>query len=205
MVNIGGDDFVRLRANDRGLVKLVCEDEVDVRNPSLSGCPGFARLIQARNECDVEEQEDQPSNAVLFDKPQPKKQKKRSAATIRAIKDNPTVIDVPIPGYDGNMMNIPMATPVRPRDDVMVRLQADVLDHVVMSIRPAGICLDKRTYRPEDLPKGVYKRGEGYVVNIKTDDGVAYKRCKTMDDVNAALSPASDGLMALADRQGSEQ
>ena len=51
VVKIGDDAFVKLKAYDYSLVRLVAEGVVKVpKNPSLTNCPGLQELIKLRNE-----------------------------------------------------------------------------------------------------------------------------------------------------------
>jgi hypothetical protein len=188
VIKVGDDDFVKLKAYDYSLVKLVCEGVMEhvPKNATLSNCPGFVELIKLRN--DVQAKSFQPAAAAaaaLFEAPQVQqtKRKKQSAAEVRRMRDSPTAFTVSLQLKD-SVRYIPVIRPAHPCDEVCVKMEPEVLEAVICFVREAGMSEDdlvnKRSYRTEDLPKGVWStKGGQYVVKLGAGSDGKYKRAKT--------------------------
>lgn len=204
---LDNQEFVKVHASDPSFVKLVIEGLPDIkppRNASLSNSDGIKQLVKLRNTkqaAELQEVHPAPSCGLFGDVPEeaPKKRARRSTAQIKELRQDPGVLAIEVPGVDDRpSMSIPVVRPVRPQDDLRVPLDSEVLEHIVLFIRNAGITEDmlmsKRAYKGagEDTPKGVWKTPIGFTVKLpkaEHDDLQAkrFRRVKTVDDAVAVL------------------
>ena len=144
------------------------------------------------------------------------KRRRRSAAKIKELRQQPAIVIMTVPGFDGkHPLDVRTLRPVNPRDDITGLMDAETLDHVFGFIRHSGITpesLMKRPYKSfeEPVPKGIWRRGDMFCVQV----GGKYRRARTLEDavqLATALAiddgePADDGQniedadpMAIAD------
>lgn len=210
IVEVDGQQFVKLRSSEYSLVRLVTEgmlgDGKLPKNPSLSACTGMRELVRLRNEKQRHEltSEVQPQSALFKGTvAPPRKTIRQTSAKIKDLRDNPQSLTVDVPGFDGRpTMPIQMIRPVHPCDDIAVPLNEEQLDHVFGFIRHLGIDADtlsaKRVYASSGSEcRGIWKSGDGYVV--KTEDS-RYKRAKTLDDAMKIASGDNQDLAPIEDQ-----
>jgi hypothetical protein len=211
VVKIGDDAFVKLKAYDYSLVRLVAEGVVKVpKNPSLTNCPGLQELIKLRNETHAKSftQPAAADAAALFEaqEVQQPKRRKQSVADVRSMRGSPTVLVISMP-LDGTVKDIPMARPAHPCDELCIKLEPDVIEAVIRFIRGAGVTeddlLNKRAYRSADLPKGVWTTKAGqYVVKLAAGSDCKYKRAKTAQQAIRIAAGAHCEPSAASHREG---
>ena len=138
------------------------------------------------------------------------KRHKRSVEKIKELKLNPDVRPVTVPGYDDvPPMDVRMVRAVCKSDELIVVLDATALDHVFEFMRHAGVsdeACQTRAYKPDvDIPKGVYRRGETFVVNVaETSDAKRFRRAKTMKEAIAISNGCDVELGAIGDGRADE-
>ena len=178
---IQGTTFVKLRPYDPTLCNVVLADFLDVpkkSRPSLSQTPGWKALLKCRNDAVAEQCKDEPgSEASLFGKTAKQSKKaapKLNATQLQEIRDNPAIMEFPVPGTNGNpQLLISTVRPGRPCDDLFVPMDGDSIEHIVLFMREAGIDEDslvsKRHYGGMGREPGTWRNGNGSVVK-KVDD-----------------------------------
>ena len=135
-------------------------------------------------------------------------------------------IDVELTGVldeHGEVVTVEMIRPVHSRDDLAVRLDCDVLSHVIACLQAGSFsmsnCTRQRDALPDDAPRGLLARkdskGNAYFLKRrKPGRGKRYKRCKTVDkalEVTSSLDTSddagshSDGADAGGDATAAEQ
>jgi hypothetical protein len=209
MCEINGESFVKLQASDPGFAKLVCETMVAKlpKNCSLSQCPGLSTLMSLRNSKQADELQEPVGDgaAALFGTAaaKPSKRQKRTGNDDR----KPDIINVDVQ-RSSCTLTVPMVRPSRRRDDLCVPLKAEIIEHIVLFIREAGISqddLEPKRVR-DDVPRGVWvdKNRKGFIVKIVNEDkDVWWKRAKTVEEATAMLGQSS-GSLPLCDGNAGE-
>lgn len=217
-----GEAFLKLPPSCKPFVRLVCEGQLEEDNipktASLSGCSGMNELMELRNtkQCEELSSHNKPG-CSLFDgeeqgsPPKGKGRPRRTRQQIKEARENPGILTVEVPGCDGREpMAIRMVRPVNARDDLCIPLDANVIEHIVLFIRDAGITKDalesRRAYKAAgpDAPKGIWcaSQWNGYIVKLpNASDGPKYKRCKTIEAALQHASPYDEQLAPLADQE----
>jgi hypothetical protein len=206
----------------KGIDSVVCDDEVFVRvcrgnktleqlvlekNPNISkdestnnlACSvGIDTLERLRNTTQARMLDDeQPSSASLLfggdsSQSQPKK-KRRSRADIERARHERDSLYVTIT-VAGEEHDVRMLKPVNPRDNMFVAYEPGTLWCVIKFLREQGFSADAKKYRERmtGMPKGVYTRGDKFVIRYKKDDGTTgHKFVDNMDDAVTFLENPS--------------
>ena len=153
--DVDGRTFVKLRAYEPGLIRLICHDTVELKKErcSLHNVPGWRALLELRNEAAFPEEvaKAQPASASLFGadaKVPPKKPKARlRASQLQALRDSPSVLEFEIPGGVGPGLLVASLKPAHPGDDMWVLLDNDSIEQVIRYVRIHGVSLDSLTNR----------------------------------------------------------
>ena len=210
--NIGDNAFVKLRAYDMGLIRMVCHDACDLPKKNykltLAHCDGYKSLIGLRQAAVAELQRESPRLALggsappLADAAQPVQKRRRQpllrADQLQELRDNPQVIEFEIPQI-GELppMVIECVRPVHACDELTVKLCPDTLQHIVLYMRAMGITEDallhRRQYRDPEATAGSWKRGSsGYVTKATGEDGrIKFKSANKCLQSSPAESPDS--------------
>ena len=212
---VGDLRFVKLRSHDQPLIRLICNDFVELPKRtrfSLNHCAGLRELIALRNQAATNaatreeapnENADQVANLFGADsEPASKKQKHRvNAAQLAEWRASPEHLEVMVPdieaGEDGGLM-VTMLKPVHPCDDLMIALDSDSIHCVIRFIRNAGVDIESLTQtRAYNANAGVWKNGSAGLIkkldtDRDTDDGkVGLKKYRSMNKRRAA-APLDD-------------
>ena len=175
LIEVDGTNFVKISPVDYSFIKLVSEDIVDrlPTNPTLSQCPGMRKLQQLRNQQHLAK-EASPM-AKLFAGVGAERAQKRTrltAAAVKELRDAPNIITLNVPAFsDHGPMAIECLSPVFGLDDIIVKLDEHMIEHIVLWIRHHGVTYemlgDKRKYNSSDT-KGVWAHGDGngFVVKL---------------------------------------
>ena len=146
---VDGTSFVKVRPYNESFCRFVVHDcwALPKRNrPSLAQCPGWKPLPKCRNDTVLEQQKDPEHEATsLFgtDTRQDKKKTRFNAAQLQEMRDNPEVMEFPVPGAAGRpTLNVSTLEPAHPCDDLYVPLDSDSIEHIVLFMRDAGVDLD---------------------------------------------------------------
>lgn len=208
IITVGDQNFVKLKATEYGLVRLVTEGIVDrmPKNPSLWNCPGFKRLTKLRNERQAADlTADNPASDLFDGGRTAQKKARRTAGELRDMRSTPTLIQVDVPTA-ANMKTIPMVRPAHPCEDVCIPLDSEIIEHVVLSIRECELSAEllstKRCYNPEELPKGVWRSSDrnGYLVKVCQPDGLnaCLKRVRTKEAAEDLIA-SQGGAVPIGD------
>ena len=196
---VGGEQYVKLRPHDHGLIRLVtqghCECPQAKLRRSLGGCAGYRALVKLRNDFIMNLEDAKDGNAAaaaaLLGKPDSGvKYKKKgvvpqlpglNASQLQTLRDLPEVIDVPVPcGADGAMVDVgppimvSMIRACHPCDELCVRFDAASIESVVQFMRCHGVSMDeliqKRQYGHHGHDKGVWRNGSaGLITKVDPD------------------------------------
>lgn len=180
--------FVKLRAYDIGLNRRVCHGVLDLPRKcyklSLAQTEGYKTLLKLRQDAvDSEGPASGQTSArdvLSTGRPDGERKRKRggriTAAKVQELRQQPSLIDLDLPGIDGNPpLVIQVVRPCHPGDELAVRLCPVTIEKVVLFIRAKGVSEDvltsRRSYRDDSLPVGVWKMGNaGLVRRLKADD-----------------------------------
>ena len=220
MITIGGEQFVKVTSWDPAFVRMMCEDVGDWKrrnNKTLSSCEGLKQIIAIRNQQHLNGPSGSSGGCSLFPDASPSttgtcvhKKHKRTVTRIKELRLNPDVKPVTVPGYDDvPPMDVRMVCAVCKSDDLIVVLDATALEHVFGFMRHAGVgdeACQTRAYKPDaDIPKGVYRRGEAFVVHVaETSDAKRFRRAKTIQEAIAISSGCDAKLGAIGDGRAGE-
>lgn len=202
--DIEGLQFVKFEPRDTSLVRFVCEGILPRgelrKNASLTHCPGLKELIKIRNEAALERFQPQGPTCQLFGSSGAavRKHKRRSAGDLKEKRINREVFDVMLPAFgERAQLMVRMIAPVSPRDDLTVELTEVALDHVFGYIKHSGILGDdinnKRSYKSEPVPAGVWKTKQGFTIRLPSK---RYRRAKTVEE---AVAIATEDPAPLCD------
>lgn len=193
-LDVEGMQFVKFEPCDQNLVRVVCEGVFQIgelrKNVSLTHCQGLKELIKIRNDAARERFEPTEPACELFaasSSTKQKKPKRRCAKAMKEMRVHREVISVILPAYGERApLLVRMLAPVCPRDDLAVELAEESLQHVFGYIKHCGISGDdinnKRAYKAEPLPAGVWKTKRGFTVRLP---GKKYRLAKTMEEAVA--------------------
>ena len=220
VITIDGEQFVKITAWDPAFVRMMCEGFGEWKrrsNKTLSSCEGLKQIIAIRNQQDFNGPSGSSGGSSLFPDASPSttgtcvhKRHKRSAEKIKELRLNPDVMPVTVPGYDDvPPMDVRMVRAVCTSDELIVVLDATALEHVFEFMRHAGVsdeACQTRAYKPDvDIPKGVYRRGDTFVVNVaETSDAKRFRRAKTMQEAIAISNGCEVELGAIGDGRADE-
>ena len=192
-LDVEGILFVKFEPCDNHLVRLVCEDVLPMcelrKNASLTHCRGLKELIKVRNDAARDRFQQENTTCELFAASSITRAKrvKRSASTVKEMRIHREVVEVTLPSYGEHApLPVRMLAPVSPRDDLTVELSTEALEYVFGYIKHYGISGDeinnKRGYKVEPLPAGIWKTKRGFTVRLPSKK---YRRAKTMEEAVA--------------------
>jgi hypothetical protein len=186
---VGGETFVKLRAYDMGLVRMVCHGvlELPKRNYklSLAQLDGYSSLYNLRQAkvSDLTGVAAQSSGraelaggcSAPVDAGTAKRRKSYvlTATQLQELREQAQVMDFEVPAVGAlPAMIVQCIRPSHPKDELTVKLCPDTLYHLIMYIRELGITEDelqnRRQYRDPNCPEGFIKWGSaGYVAKQK--------------------------------------
>ena len=137
---VDGHDFVKLSAIDSGFVNVVVGGSCKLaRNPSLAGCTGLKELVNLRNDQQMDDLK--PVAPSLFDQPVvgPPKKQRRTKAQLQEMREHPVVVTVYLPPFgDYPGIDLKLLRPLHAHADLVVELDAAMLQHIIMYIRYRG-------------------------------------------------------------------
>lgn len=191
LVYIGKDLFIRLATNNSSLVALICEDN-DLapapvpKNCGLSQTLGYHELIKLRNQTQAAELAGDGCNLFGDEAPASKKKPRVSQKAMKEMREKPEVLTVELPEYG----EIKCLRPIHSKDALFVEYDAQNLTRVFNFLRQAGFDDELSSYGPRDpsLPKGVWKRGNCYLVLFKKAGVQATKTCDSLETVHAFIA-----------------
>ena len=171
-----GGEVVAIGVRDTGLIFVIAAiaelgvPRKELRNCTLGGTSGFAKLKKARNSAQAAEMCKPTSTPAkgLFDKPQTDDQvtpakvvKKRTRAELSDLRGNPNLFDVVL----DNGVSIRMQRPVCSSDEMFVHLDPENIMKVMTFMAEDGLTIDdlhgSRKWGSSGH-KGVWKYGRYY-------------------------------------------
>ena len=208
LVNVDDATYVRLPPSTTSLVRMLCEMSSSAPKPtpknfSLTASCGYKSLVRLRNDAQQRElaEEQQPmASRRLFDvaPPTTNKRKRVSRTDIRGMREQPQTLSIDVPSCNGgDAIPVSVLRPVHPKDCLAVLLDTTDMGAVFAYI---GHCEFEQTeYYKQDrsLPKGIWKRSNGYLVAHEVDGQTRYKLLpNTADDAldNAIAFKANPSL-----------
>ena len=207
---VNGVDFVKLRPYDRGFLRVVCGDIVDIPKSTrvtVAQSDGFKAIVALRNVAIEAEEPEKPITVVdrLFGAGKAKEEKKSklTAGKLAELRECPEVSELDLPeAASAPAVSILVLKPIHPCDDLYVKCDTSTLDAVVCFVRSHGLCtdtlMDKRHYNKGG---GVWRMGSAGLVQPLAkeadDEGEnaaghrkRFKICKH-DKSDASDSPAA--------------
>ena len=186
--DINCDKYVKLRAYDTCFIRFLCAGFLELPQRTivvLSEVEGWKKLRELRNTAAFEAPDPpKPSGlAALFGTaPTLTKKTRLSAQRIQDLRDEPEVFELDVPSANGDDISISVAKPAHPRDELLVRLDACTLEHVITYIRDNGLTLDMLLQRRE------YRKDAAEGMRNGKNSGLVQKRrrfeaCSGYDDV----------------------
>ena len=199
--------FIRLATNNSSLVALICEDNDLAPSPVPKNCGlgktvGYPELVKLRNQTQASELEGDGCNLFGDEAPSSKKKPRVSKKAMKEMREKPEVLTLHLPEYG----EIKCLRPIHSKDALFVEYDAQNLTRVFNFMRKAGF-LDDGVYGPRDpsLPKGVWKRGEQYVVHFqKSSAESGFKKCESLEAVHAFMAQQQISAEDLVDEQPQE-
>ena len=183
----GGEAFIRMSPCSTGLSSLVAAENPTVPEPApkhlLSASLGLASLIAMRNQKQADALSAEDGGCSLFEKI-PKKRRVFFRRQQKALRKAPESITIEIEIH-GTVHEVHVLRPVHPNDNFFVAYKSEMVAAVVHYVRGAGF-KDTPSRVQSDLPAGVHRRKDGFVVKYEKPFGsVGYKFQKTLDEAVA--------------------
>ena len=147
--HVGGHAFAKFKPYDPALVALVCHGLLETpkhERCSLAATQGYRSLLRLRSaavaELDMPDAQDDDDDAAerLFGGHQAQNKKGRykrrmSMTQLQDLRRNPEIMEFSVPGGDRPDMMIAVARPGHPCEDLCVKLEPAMIEHVVRFIR----------------------------------------------------------------------
>ena len=202
IINADGVSFIKLRAYDCGLVRLIthgCENPPPL-GFTLSASTGLRKLVSARNEAErIASSKSGPAVVSLCLEEITPTKKRRSRAEIKSVRSDPRPIRITVPSSDGaDSFELDVLRPAHPRDEIAVPLDPGMLERVFRFIQAEGFSEDLVAKRDRDLPKGVWQRRATNVTSrrfpVRYNIGQT-RKSKIMDTVSEAMEFQANPLV----------
>ena len=185
--------FICMRPSSTGLVALITEANSLAPSPlpknfSLTTSSGLRMIKEIRNEAQRESLQSQPGGCNLFESV-PKKSKKTHTPLheLRKTREDKVQMSCNVP-WGADDMELCTLRPVQARDSLWVEFDAKQIGFVVRMIREAGF---EEIAKKQDveLPKGMQRKGSGFLVRWKVTVGANKLRHKSFphDDMDEAV------------------
>ena len=192
IIQIDGVNYVRLEPYTFTLVKMVCEQAVGLPNPipkSLTHSVGYKSLVRLRNDAHQREFiSDQPTpNRSLFGgdcQPTARPRKRICRDKVRELREQPRTIDIEVePTSGGEPLQVSVLRPIHALDCLTVKLCETTLGVVFDTIINGGFDApeESRSLEEHPRPKGIWKRGKGFIVPYAVDGIAKYKLRPSID------------------------
>ena len=184
----GGEAFIRMSPWNTGLSSLVAAENPTVPEPApkhlLSASLGLASLIAMRNQKQADALSAEDGGCSLFEKIPKKRCVSLSRHQQKALRKAPESITIEIEIH-GTVHEVHVLRPVHPNDNFFVGYKSEMVAAVLHYVRGAGF-KDTPSRVQSDLPAGVHRRKDGFVVKYEKPSGsVGYKFQKTLDEAVA--------------------
>ena len=185
--------FICMRPSSAGLVALITESNPLApfplpKNFSLTTSSGLRMIKEIRNEAQRESLQSQPGGCNLFESV-PKKIKKTHTTLheLRKTREDKVQMTCTVPWME-DAIELCTLRPVQARDSLWVEFDAKQIGFVVRMIREAGF---EEIAKKQDveLPKGMQRKGSGFLVRWKVTVGANKLRHKSFphDDMDEAV------------------
>jgi hypothetical protein len=191
--------FVRMALKDTSLSQLVFEklEGVPREFANLACSRGLADLIQLRNAAQARLLEPAAAGArLLFDQvgPQPKMRRQSRHAIKMARCEARDSVSIEF-NIGDQLCQVEVLKPVHPNDNLFVEYEPTALWQVLTYIRNSGFSDEVRKFsKRESLPKGVFRRGDAFLVRSKRADGKhRYTTCKDLETAMLELEKIQSG------------
>ena len=191
LVTLDDKKYVKLHMSAHGLNKLVMQSCDYPDGTNLTTSIGYQCLVKQRNDLHEAKQLAAREEAVpgLFKglAQNVPKMKPKTRAEITAARNNPLVMELKVPAFAAHEeRSISVLSPVSPRDDLCVPLEADVLHHLVSYFADAGFdstlaSPKKRAALPSGAPLAFGSARIRLAVSMSSKCAVARARKRTKE------------------------
>ena len=213
IISSNGQSYIRIACANWSLQQLVCENsDLAPKSIKISSSKGLASLIAMRNKAQAASlaESDDANKCSLFDNPTPQKKPRviHSRGQVDAFRKDPQSLELDI-DINGEMYQVSVLRPIHPTDNLFVAYDADMLATVLHHIRSLGFEEHVGRERLSNIPRGIHKRKDGYVVQyVKPEDGkIHYKSVRDIDEAleqHALLNHGDDEPNAYDVQQQSD-
>ena len=212
-VNIDGqpdNSFVKLRrcGLNFGFPRLVFEhigkDKTERSEFTLAASIGYMNIQHLRNEAQrADLQAGMIASLPEWQRASAKIRPKRESRCAK-IHQSKGFLSVIIPAVGGHpAMPVDIARPLCSTDDLVVRMDEKGIEHIIRFIADGAFDADiKRSSRNPDLPKGVYKRGNAFVV--RSGNSKKYKKAASIEDALRLVSGEGMGDHDLSSHESAD-
>ena len=184
--------YLRLLPYSAPLVRMLCELSANApipmpKNFSLTSSCGYKALVRLRNDVQQRELADEQQPKVtrrLFDvAPQAAKKRRVCRDAMKDMRQQPRTLAIDVPSGDvGDTVSVSVLRPVHPKDCLAVALDAQALSAVFAYICERDFEVTDYYKQDKSLPKGIWKRHNGYLVAHDVGGATRYKLMPTKDD-----------------------
>ena len=191
VVEVDGKHFICFKPYTPGLIALVTEQNVLAPSPlpknfSLTTSSGLRMIKECRNEAQRDDLEAGPGGSNLFEVAAKKPKKSHVPQhEIKKAREDLVPITCTLP-WGAEDIQLTVLRPVQARDSLWIEYKATTMAFVIKILREAGFN-EEPSQKAMELPKGVMRKRDGYLVRWKVLIPEMKMKNKTFEDVDEAI------------------